>query len=387
MRFRTAVMTGVVACMLLATTSADAGRRRACRLWNYGCGDYGCYDEATCSPCGLPLESCCEPAYQDVECTVMVPQTVYETRRVVTTQYKPEVRQRTVTVYRQVPRVVTRQVQYTVCDRVQRERTVPYVTCRPVYEEKQVPYTYCEPVYEQRTATRTVHRPVYEDVQREYTVMVPHTEWHTGVRKVCQMQEVTQTRTVCVDQGHWEEQCVSSPCGPACGPGGDCCHMACRPMTCRVWRPNLVEKQVPYTVCRPVYVDQEYRYCTTSYKPETRTCTQRVCRHVPEEVEYNYTVCRMVQRQAERTVRVCRYVQETHERVVHYTELVPRTETREEQYTVYDCVPEERTVDYTVCVPVPVEREVKVAVCKMVPQTVVRRVPVPCNTCNTGGCY
>ncbi len=383
MKFKAALLMGLTMLLLSSPTTTEA-RRRACRLWNCGVGPINCLDDYSCAPCG-PV---CEPKWQEVECTVMVPETSYETRRVMTTQYTHEVRQRPVTYYERVPRTEVRQVSYTVCDPVKREKTVPHVTCRPVYEDREVSYNYCEPVYEQKVGYRTVCRAEWDEVPYEYTVMVPRTEWHTGVRKVCHMEPVTAMRTVCVDEGCWVDNVVAAPCcNIGCGPGNCGCYTVCRPIICRRWQPNIVQKQIPYMTCRPVYVDQEYRYCTTVCEPQTRTCTRRVCRMVPEKQEYTYTVCHMEQKTAVRNVRVCRYVQETSERVVHYTEMVPRTETREEKYTVYDCVPHEKMVDYTVCVPVQVEKEIQVPVCHMVPKTIVKRIPVPCSTCPGNTCY
>lgn len=361
---------GMALLLLAGASPAEAGAR-ACRLWNCGVGGSVGFDDTACAPCE-PIQ------WQEVECQVMVPQTTYETRKIVTTEYRTEMQERTVTRYKSVPRELTRQVNYTVCDPVVRERDVNYVTCRPVWEEKQVPYTYMVPVYEQKQATRTVMDPVWEDVQRSFTVMIPEVRWHTGTRMVCRMEPVTTSRTICVDRGHWETEVIGM--ATACNPC-DPCQTVCRPITRPVWKPCLVQQQIPCTTYRPVQVPVEYRYCTTHCRPETRTCTQRVCRYQPREVAYNYTVCRYVPKTETRTIRVCRYVQETHTRKQTWTEMVPRTETRTENYTVYDCVPTQHTVQVPVCVPVSVEKEISVPVCRMVPQTVTRRVPVACPTC------
>lgn len=368
MSLRCQALLGIAILLVGTVSESDAGaRRRACRLWNCGVGPYVCVDNVTCQPC---------VQYQNVECEVLVPQTVYEARKVMVTEYQQQVQDRTVTVYRQVPREVVREVKNTVYDPVVKQREVPHVTCRPVVEEKEVSYTYCEPVYEQKQGVRTVMDPVWEDVTREYTVQVPRQEWKTTTRMVCRMEPVTTSRTVTVDRGCWETRVVGTV--PVCGP---CDTVACRPIVNKVWCPNLVQVEVPCTTYRPVQVPVEVRYCTTVWEPQVRKCVQRVCRYQPREEVYNYTTCRMVSKTGVRKVQVCRYVQETSVRVVDYTEWVPRTEVREVKSTVYDCVPEEKVVQVNVCVPVQVEKEIQVAVCKMVPQTVTRRVAIPCEDC------
>lgn len=422
MNLQKSVILGLTLLLVTIASSAEAGRRRACRIWNCGTGYHSCFDTCTGELCG-PV--CSEPCnsqtcnYQDVECTVMVPQTFYETRKISTTQYQTQQRQRTITVYKQVPRTVVRQVNYTVCEPVTRQREVQHWTCRPVWEQRDVPYTYCEPVHEQHTGSRTVMQTVWEDVQQQYTVMVPRTVWHTGTRTVCKMVQSTEVRRVCVDQGCWEETVVEQPtccptpnncnvgcftysgCDTTCLPRRARRHLrracftpacppincgTCLPQTCRVWRPNIVEIETPYTVCRPVHVQEQYRYCTTVCDPQVHTRTVRVCKHVPHQQQFTYTTCRWVPRQGVRKVRVCRYVRECNTRFVNYTEWVPRTETRDVSCTVYDCVPTKKVIMESFCVPVCVEREIQVPVCRMVPQTVVRRVPVPCNSCGTNNC-
>ncbi len=356
-------------------SEAEARPRRACRLWHCGVGPYTCMDTLHCQPICPPL---CPPMqFQDVECQVLVPQTHYETRKIWVTQYTQEMREQVVVTHRHVPREVVHQVNRVVCDPVVREREVPVVRYRPVWEEKLVNYHYCEPVYEQHEAKRVVYDPVWEDIQRPYTVMVPRQEWHVGQRMVCRMEPVQTTRPVWVDRGHWADVVVgTAPVCLPCGPGGPC-HFACRPITCRVWKPCLVTEHVPCTTFRPVQVPVEFRYCTTRWEPQQHVAVQRVCRMQPREVPFQYTTCRMVPRVGQRTIQVCRQVMETDVRVEQYTEWVSRVVPQEVRSIVYDCVPEERKIQVPVCVPVQVEREIQVPVCRLVPQTVVKRVLVP----------
>ena len=58
---------------------------------------------------------------------------------------------------------------------------------------------------ETKTLSYNVCKPVVTDETQEYTVCVPHTETREGMRTVCKVIPVTKTRTVTVDEGHWEQ--------------------------------------------------------------------------------------------------------------------------------------------------------------------------------------
>jgi len=312
---------------LVATTAqaGDCGRARSSCCPTQCC--QVCYQPGDCcavKPC--PQQTC-----TTVERTVMVPQTVTETRKVKCTEYRQETRERKVTVYEQVPvkRTVTRE--YT--EWVQEPRT-------------------CEQKY-------TVCTPVWKDVTRKYTVNVPHVEQRQGVRNVVRCVPVKCKRIVCEDQGHWEERPVN-PCATSCRNGCAPCPTRCNPCCpqprCvqRVWVPNIVQREIEETVMRRQCAQEPCTYQVTVCKPETRTCT----------------------------TKVCEYKQEIKTRQVNYTVCVPKKRTCSYEVTEYKCVPKETTQKYTVCVPHEVEKEVQVQVCKMVPQTVTEQVPVaaPCPT-------
>jgi hypothetical protein len=305
-----------------------------------------------CSAC----TSWCEPAYELVERTIYVPTMVSERRSVQVTECRLETRQRTVTIHRSVP------------------------------ETKQVNETYVVMVPEVRSRTETyvVQKPVWREVDRTVTVRVPHPEQRQGVRQVCRQVQVEEMRTVCRDQGQWEEVACDGGCAPAygccgicrrrlfacgtcggCGAGNGCgydagCGGAVAAHTHRVWRPNIVTEQVPVKVWRSQIVDEPYEYTTTVYRPEQRTERIKVCDYVPEEQT----------------------------RDVRYTVCMPKQMTRVRNVTTYRVVSEPRVESYTVKVPYPVTKEVNVMVCKMVPKTVTCRVPisVPCGGCGGRGC-
>lgn len=330
---------GVIALTALAAMASGVD---AARLRLGGC-------EACCAP--APCASVCEPAV--VHRTVMVPETTYETRKVTVTKYRREQRQKQVTVQTRVPVRQTRTCNYTVMVPHQTTRTVNYVECVPVQTTKTVAYTVKKPVW----TTKTVH----------YTVCVPEQVERQGVKRVARRVVVEKTRTVCVDQGHWEERPVA-PCGGcnACGSCGGCgsCGAACAPATCKVWVSNLVKKEVPYKVCQTVCEDVPYTYTVTKYRREPRTKEVKVCRYECERrtKEVNCTTYQRVTKTKEVACTVRR----------------PEQRTREIQVVTYQCVPQQRTVNYTVCVPYQTECEVRVPVCRMVEKVVACPAPACC---------
>jgi hypothetical protein len=271
-------------------------------------------------------KDCCPPATCEVQKTCMVPQVVTEKRKVQCIEYRQEERECKYTVYKRVAE--TKQVEREVCEWVREER---------IRNEK---YTVC--------------KPVWTEEKREYSVLVPHIEKRQGTRKVCKYVQAKETRKVCVDEGCWEEVCCVTSCKVKVGCGGCCVVPVCK--TRKVWKPNIVEKEVEVTVCRPQWVEEPYEYCVRVCKPEKRVCTVKVCHYEKEERtrECKYTVC------------------------------VPKKKTVTCQVTTCKCVPEERTRKYTVCVPYRVEKEVEVKVCKMVPITVTCKVP--CKPCPQDCC-
>ncbi len=213
-------------------------------------------DNGPCAPWGRLARrgASCAPAVQYVQKTIMCPEMSTENRVITCTECRPEVRTYTCTVYQ-----VQREVQA-----VQRQCTV------------MVPQT------QRQTVTCMVSKPVWTDEVRNYTVMVPYTEQRTGTRMVCQMVPVQETRTVCEDQGHWEERpCQPAPaaCGPVppacgpCAPAAPPCGPAQAMPTQKVWVSKMVQKQVPVTCMRPQMVSQQYNYCVNLCRAEQRSCT------------------------------------------------------------------------------------------------------------------
>jgi hypothetical protein len=300
-----------------------------------------------------------------VEKTIMVPTYETVTRTIQVTECRPETRERTYTVMRRVPKTETVTRNYTVMVPQQQTRTVNYTVCKPVYTNETV----------------------------QYTVQVPYTEAREATRRICRRVPTTLTRTITVDEGHWETQapvacdtggddCAGyasncGDCGNGCGNGyghghgrrhrsgyrgygsygggcGSCggCDTGCNS---QVWVPNPVQKEINYTVYKTQYEDQPYTYNVCLTRAETR----------------------------ERTVQRCSLVNEAKTREVSFTRMVPEERTKSFEVTRYECVPEERTQAYTVNVPYQVDKEIQVQVCKMVPKTIM--VPA-CNSYASNGC-
>jgi hypothetical protein len=113
----------------------------------------GCCNACGAAPCGPACVSpggdccaasagdCCQPCFETVECTILVPQQVTEYRTVTRTAYRQEQRERTFTVYKQVPRTEsrTRTVNYFVNE--QRTREESYTTYNTEWEDRQQTYT------------------------------------------------------------------------------------------------------------------------------------------------------------------------------------------------------------------------------------------------------
>ena len=389
--------------------------------------------------------------------TVAVPRTVTEDYWVSV----PEPRTREVTDYvsRTVYDTKTREV--TVQVPHQETRTATRMVCRPytVMETRttnaletrvrEVPYTAMNPV----TRTRTV----------EYTVSVPHQETRQGTRRVCHWVNEARVRIIHCDEGHWEEvpccpigmhsspkfslvnQSVAdsdgakvdasgpfrlvglrhrargfrqeAPCTGGCSVGcteysaGDCCGVPVL-QSRRVWVPQIVTKEIPYTVCRPQYHDEPYTYTVTVCRPETRTreesyieCVpeervRQVSYHVlvprqhtvsvqrmrlePESYTYTTTVCRPETRTE--TYQECRVVSEPRTRTETYTEYVSQQRSRTRQVTDYQSIAVPWTRIMEVSVPYTVQEQIQVAVCRLVPRKVTcdscANDCVTCSDCN-----
>ncbi len=248
-----------------------------------------------------------------VEKVVCVPTWVTETRICKETHYRREERTKTCTVCKEVPVTKDVECKYTV------------------WVRKKVP----------QTREIEVCTPTAKQVEQKYTVSVPATETVVKLRRRHECVPTTETRTVCKDEGHWEEREVA--CVDRCG-----CPST-RIEKC--WVPKIVKTEVEVTVNKKQCVEEPYE------------CQVKTCVDVEKS----------------RTVTVYDTKKETKTVTDWVTTLVPEERTTTKTVTYCDTVQEEKVVTYTVCVPYTVEKAVEVRVCKMVPKTI--RVPASCCPC------
>ena len=182
------------------------------------------------------------------------------------------------TVMKTCQEVVYQQKQYTC-----------YRTCyEPVCEQKTVTCMRIVPEVQYRDCVQTVCRPVYETAQREVCYAV------------CKPVKYMQTVKVC--SGHWDvrqvETCAPNPCDP-------CAPAVKTTKQCRVWMPEVVDKQVecvryvtetqrktvPYTVCRMVTDQRTVRVPYTVCKSVPYQATVPCVRYVAKQVPYTVTRC------------------------------------------------------------------------------------------------
>jgi hypothetical protein len=237
--------------------------------------------------------------YKTVTKTILVPQTVMETRDVRSVEYRDEVRERSYTVYEQVPE--TRQVttQHTVM----------------------VPET------RQRTEAFTVQVPFEREVPQTYTVEKLHTETRTGTRQICRCVPKTEMRTT-VSGGEVIKRSVDSPNGgvkvQTVVVGGT---KTQEPVT--VMRKQTVQQTYTYNVSVPRSETLTRMVKQTDYRHETRT------REVPEVIQ--------VPKIETRTHNVTEMKSVPRQKTDTYTERVPHIVTKQIQIPVTKSIPQQVT--------------------------------------------
>ena len=326
-----AAASALIAC---SAATADAG------IFHRRCKPQ--YAPAACAPACVQSVAVVAGHYEDVVVsrTIYVNETTYETRKVMTTECRPETRERS----------------YNVCRRVPYKETVT--------EE----YTVMVQKTAMRKVTETVYKPVVRTVSQNFTVMVPHVERRQGVQHVVECRPEQAVRTICVDRGHWETREIQVPCygygygygyayRSGCGGCGSC--GTCAPPTVtrcvRVWVPQYVQQQVAYTVMKQYVVAKPYEYCVTVCKPETRTRQVQVCEQVAQQIVREVPIVTCVPEKKIRTFDVTRYKDVTETKVDKYAVMVPYQVEKTVQVPVVRCVPKtvQCTVRKWVCDPVP----------------------------------
>jgi len=243
--------------------------------------------------------------------------------------------------------------------------------------------------------------------EERYCVQRPVME--TAYRAECRtvMRPVTSCRTEYVDQGCYVDQVACMP-GTATwprltwSPGAAVTdpltgivqyqrpglawttgYTPSQQVVQRVWRPNVVARQVPVVHYCPeqVTVQVPYQVCRMVTEQQVRQVPVQVCRMVQEQQvrKVPYTTCRQVVERVPRQVpvQVCRMVTEEQVRKVPVTTCRMVEEERVEPYQVRVC--KWTCEKHTIQVPRTVMKQVPVTHTYRVPRTVVMRVPVdPC---------
>lgn len=228
--------------------------------------------------------------YQTVTKTIMVPTTVLETRQTQSVEYRDEVRERSVTVYDQIPE--TRQV--------------------TTQETVLVPET------RHRTETYAVQVPVVRTVPQSVTVQSLQTERRVGTRRITRCVPGTEIRTVTAGGEVLRKGVTSDEGGVKVQSTivGGCTKQVAVPVIKR----QIVEQTYEYDVqvTRPTVATRMVEQ--TEYHTETRTRT------VPEIVQ--------VPQVQTRTHDVTELKSVPRQQTEMYTERVPLVVTREIQVPV-----------------------------------------------------
>ena len=250
--------------------------------------------------------------YQTVIKTSMVPTTVMEARQTQSVEYRDEVRERTVTVYEQVPE--TRQVT--------------------------TEHTVLVPESRHRTETFSVHVPYERSVAETYAVDNVQTETRIRKQTVCRSVPTTEMRTT-ITGGEIVRRSVKSDLG------GVRAHLdvvgGCKTQELvTVMRRQLVEQTIAYDVqvSRPEMRTRMVKQ--TAYRTELRT------RSVPETVQVPKVQARTHQVTEMRSVPRLKTesftVQVPHVVIkqvqVPVTKMVPQQFTEQVPVTTYDVIEE-----------------------------------------------
>ena len=156
-----------------------------------------------------------------------------------------------------------------------------------VPETQMVSCTSTVVVPERRTAqqTFTTCRMTFETASRQVTVMVPQMETRQGTRTICQPVAEQVMQTVCKDAGQWQTQSYVDRCGCT--------------QTCQIWMPNIVTEQVPVTVYKPQFVQEQFQYQVSVCRPQQQTINEQIAKPVYEtqtrEVSYFVPVAKQVE--------------------------------------------------------------------------------------------
>jgi hypothetical protein len=281
-----------------------------------------------CGSWATPAVAACEAP--PVECTVWVPQIVFENRTIVVARYRHETHERMMPVAREVPVV------------------------KNIEEE----YTVMRPQTRTRTVEDTINHPIFRDISLRKTDMAPQVEARQATQTVCRLVSFQEERTVYDTVNQCDSSAPAAPPPPQPGPArGDAAACAtCAQPACSTCTQVTVPRKITTTCMRPVSEQQTVQYPVTRMQPSAQVQNVSYYEFKPE-------------------IR-------THEE--QYTVEVPEKRVRTRQVTETRTVVDEKPEKYTVLVPY----HEKVQVPCPVLRCVAKRITVPavpsCDAC-TGG--
>lgn len=272
--------------------------------------------------CCVVYDPCLPPPCAPLVCTVLVPQTVTEYRTQTVTRYRPEVRERMVTVYRQVPATETIEEEFVVM--VPETRT--------------------------RTVTDTINTPVYGDIQLRVTKMASQVEPRQRTQTV--------TRMISVHEMRCEPGCPqpAAPGWPTIAPNEQAIDAPPPPPS-----PDAAPPQTTYVSggacggCAPRTV------CITTWKP------------VSQDVTVQYAVTHLEPSSRLRPVSFYEYKTETQDREEQYVVDVPQIRTRTREIAVTRTIADQQPERYTEMVPYQEKIQVPIVTRRYVEQPVIVR--------------
>ena len=277
----------------------------------------------TCDPCNsCDARNPCAPPCPPATCTVVVPKMVTEYQARYVTRYRPETRERMVTVYRDVPSTENVPEYYTVL--VPQKRT--------------------------RTVVDTINHPVYGDIELRTTSMTSAVDVRQAVQTVTRLVPVQEQRV--------------APCGCSPTPTPSVAPVAPSPVP----PPPPTAAQVPPAGDPPAVAAP----CNTCGNPCATCSTCVTCwKPVSEQVKVQYPVTQFKPESRVDTVSFYEFQPEKKFRQESYVVEVPEERTRTRQITVMRPVTEQQPERYTVMVPYQERILVPVTTCRCVEQPVI----------------
>jgi len=292
-----------------------------------------------CDPCRCCCWCwCCEPA----PCCIITPRLFTECRTQLVTRYRPEVRERLVTVTRDVPTIGTIEEKYTVLTPKTRMRTVVDTLNHPVYGDIQLRATTMKSRIEARQASYTVTQMIPQQEQRcenpdccptcasvAPTAATTTNQWEFRAPPPAPREATAASGKSTTSSTSTTPSAPSAPSVSTPAVGEPC-------NTCNTCNISCTPRKVCVTTWKPVYREEKVQYPVTHFEPNSRLEQVAFYEFQPEEKS----------------------------REEPYVVMEPETRTRTREITVMKTVSEQQRERYTVMVPYQERIQVPVSVCR-----------------------